>query len=147
MCILKHYTHMWSLSIWSPEHWLAALTASTRLISGFLLDFGIWLCQHSFARCSFDAGDEVRLTVSVPVHPKGVGWGWDQCSVQAIKFFHKRKLGDYGLWRLGIFFFYESCFVHSLSIIQHPLNVIALVYKAIFEGYKCKQGCTFDHKV
>lgn len=60
------------------------------LVSGFLSDFMTWLQRFSpilpLLRSNTDAGDQVWLTVGVPVHhPTGVELGWGQGSVQAGK--------------------------------------------------------------
>ncbi len=46
-------------------------------------------------------GDQVWLTAGVPVHPKDVGWGWGQGSVQ---FFHIKQRKP---------FLYGAGFVHG----------------------------------
>ena len=54
-----------------------------------LEDFGntaAGICSHSAARAlersAIDVGDQARLEVGVPVHPKGVGRGEDPGSLQ-----------------------------------------------------------------
>ncbi len=43
-------------------------------------------------------GEETWLTVGVPVHPKGVGWGWGQGSVQASQVLPHQTGKTISLW-------------------------------------------------
>lgn len=80
----EHYTQYVTARILNYGQNVAALKASAPLWEGFLSDFAAWLQgfvpiqPQEYRGWAKMLCDRARLTVGVPIHPKGVGWEWGQ---------------------------------------------------------------------
>ena len=81
-----------------------AITAHILLerLSTICWNITVGTCFHSatraLVRSALMLGDEAWLVVDVPIHSKGVQWGWGQCSVQASQVFPHQSWQTISVW-------------------------------------------------
>lgn len=103
---------------------------STLLVSGCSSDVGTWL-QEPWWSPTLMLGDTAWLTVIVPVHPKGVGWGWSQDMCRPD---HNKNKGRHLGWnRKG---FSLNCFCKVWSTLFSKILLYAVALRFPFIGTK-----------